>query len=283
MSGLCLGLRRDGLGFGVVGVVGGGDAGFDLGDVAGEFFAQVAVAEEAGEVAGLEGDHDFGQAVLFVDFGFVEVVGQFVAVELGLLAQGVVGGFLEEGDGFVEAFEEAQFGVELGVGLAVPAGEEAAELGGQDAGEIVGQGAAQAGFVDFGGGVGEGFGGFGQFLGDLPFEVAALAPGGEVLFVDGGAVEVVVEGFEDVGQGVEPVDNLGRRLAFFQAEAEFVADVGRELGDFAVACAVVVAQELEVFEGGGSAEGRRGGRGGGGVGIEVEAVRIEAVGVFGVI
>jgi len=79
----------------------------------------------------------------------------------------------------------------------------------------------------------------------LPFEVAALAPGGEVLFADGEAVEGVFEDGEDFGLGVEPVEQGRAGFAVLQAEVELFAEVVGEGGDFAVAGAVGVRDRLE--------------------------------------
>jgi hypothetical protein len=57
----------------------------------------------------------------------------------------------------------------------------------------------------------------------------------EVLFGDGGAVELVFEDLADGVEAVEPVEDLGAGLAAFESLVELVAEMDGEAGDFAVA------------------------------------------------
>ncbi|HEX3717709.1 MAG TPA: hypothetical protein VH595_07050 [Verrucomicrobiae bacterium] len=68
-----------------------------------------------------------------------------------------------------------------------------------------------------------------------PFLKSALAPGAEVLWGNGLAVEVGGDGFLDGGKGVEPGEDLSGILAVVEAGVELFADLAWKAGDFAAA------------------------------------------------
>jgi len=63
--------------------------------------------------------------------------------------------------------------------------------------------------------------------------MAGLFPGGEVLFGDGAAGELVLEDLLDVGEAVKPLDDFGAGKAVFDALAELNAGVFGQASDFA--------------------------------------------------
>ena len=69
-------------------------------------------------------------------------------------------------------------------------------------------------------------------LAGLPFQEAAGFPIGEVLFVEGPAVELVTEDLLDLGQAVEPLDEADSGFAVIEALVELIAQGARETGDF---------------------------------------------------
>jgi hypothetical protein len=69
------------------------------------------------------------------------------------------------------------------------------------------------------------FGGMGKnVLAQQPFTVAALAPGGEVWFVDGASLELFGEDLPDFRQRVEPPDDLFAFSAVLKAGVELSAN-----------------------------------------------------------
>jgi len=69
-------------------------------------------------------------------------------------------------------------------------------------------------------------------LADEPFLVAALTPVGEVLLGDGEGVEVLGEEGLDLGEGIEPREDLRAELAILEAGVELGAKVVGQSGDF---------------------------------------------------
>ena len=141
----------------------------------------------------------------------------------------------EGGDVHAEAVEEAELLVELGGDFAVPAGDEGGVTAAEDGGEGVGKVFLPT-LVDLGAlafdvlGVEEDFGG--EFLAELPFGEAALAPVAEVLPADGAALELVLEESLDLGQGVEPGEEGVAGLVVAEAAVELFAEGEGETGDF---------------------------------------------------
>jgi hypothetical protein len=127
------------------------------------------------------------------------------------------------GDVHAEAVEEAELLVELGGDFAVPAGDEGGVTAAEDGGEGVGKVFLPT-LVDLGAfafdvlGVEEDFGG--EFLAELPFGEAALAPVAEVLPADGAALEL------------EPGEEGVAGLIFAEAAVELFAEGEGETGDF---------------------------------------------------
>lgn len=83
-----------------------------------------------------------------------------------------------------------------------------------------------------------------DFAAEVPFAIAAGAPGGEVLLVDGASIEVPGEDFFDGGQAVEPGQDDGTAMAIRQALVDFLADGVRKTGNFTdakVHCWLMVA------------------------------------------
>jgi len=109
------------------------------------------------------------------------------------------------------------------------------ELGGQDGGDVFGDGDAFPGGVqaEIVGLLGGPAGLFAQELVASPIEVAAFAPFGEVLRADGQAGELFGDDFLDFGQLVEPSDERGSGFAIFEALVELFADGFGQAGDFA--------------------------------------------------
>jgi len=175
-------------------------------------------------------------------FGFVNVLFAlpFGVGELDLKALafegdalGVVGFPLEGGDIGAELAEAALAGVRVVV--RVFGGEgldgDGGVVKGEPAGELVGEGAGQ-------GVVAEGFfvvevagQGEGIAAGE-PVGVAAVFPLGEVGWGDGLGGEVGDEDGEDLGEGVEPLEEGRAWLVVEEAAVELVADGDGEAGDF---------------------------------------------------
>ena len=161
-------------------------------------------------------------------FGVVLVAGDFGAdVAVVAVAEG--------GDVHAEAVEEAELLVEVGGDFAVPAGDEGGVAAAEDGGEGVGKVFLPT-LVDLGAlafdvlGVEEDFGG--EFLAELPFGEAALAPVAEVLPADGAALELVLEEGLDLGEGVEPGEEGVAGLVVAEAAVELFAEGEGETGDF---------------------------------------------------
>ena len=76
---------------------------------------------------------------------------------------------------------------------------------------------------------------FAQIAPGEPFLETALAPFAQVLLADGDAGEVGLHDLLDLGQGVEPGEQLGAWLGAIEAFIQLVADKAGEAGDFAVA------------------------------------------------
>jgi hypothetical protein len=76
---------------------------------------------------------------------------------------------------------------------------------------------------------------FARLLKFLPLVISALFPVREVLLVDGAAAEAGVEHLFHLAVRIEPFDETDTLLAIVETAVEFVADVAREAGDFAVA------------------------------------------------
>jgi hypothetical protein len=120
-----------------------------------------------------------------------------------------------------------------GVGGHEVAAEETAE--GKDGGvdgafgerEVAGGGFEFVGVLDE-----LGHPGAGVFLAE-PFLETTLAPFAEVLFADGASTEMGVEDVSDLGEAVEPGDEMGTDFAVSEAVVELVAECARETGDFA--------------------------------------------------
>jgi len=101
---------------------------------------------------------------------------------------------------------------------------------GEETGGVVGHVADSGGEV--GGFVGKRGEFFEEFLAGLPLEEAAVTPVGDVLLANGLAVEGLAEDGFDVGDGVEPFDEIAGGGGAFEAAVEFVADGAGEAGDF---------------------------------------------------
>ena len=69
-------------------------------------------------------------------------------------------------------------------------------------------------------------------LGHLPVEEAGGFPSGEVLFVDGMAIEFFCQDSLSFGQGVYPFKDELVLDAGFEAAVEIIADLARETSDF---------------------------------------------------
>ena len=76
--------------------------------------------------------------------------------------------------------------------------------------------------------------GFAGLIG-APILVAAVAPVGEVGFGDGLVIEFFGEEFFGLGEAIKPLQEFGALLAVFEAAVELVPDGFGELGDFAEA------------------------------------------------
>ena len=113
-------------------------------------------------------------------------------------------------------------------------------LGGEDGGHAKADGVGE--MVGHGRGLGDGLevvpaggevvGVVPDFFVDEPVLVTALTPVGEVLFGDGAVVEELGEGFLDLRQGVEPLDEDFAFGAILQAGVELSANIPGEPGDF---------------------------------------------------
>jgi hypothetical protein len=128
--------------------------------------------------------------------------------------------------------------LELGVGVLVVGAGSAqgdGEAGGEPEGYFVG-GRAFGGAVE-GAGVGvhaaEGFDGV---LLVEPLVVAAEPPVGEVRFGDGLAFKLGIQQSLDLGQGVEPEEDLLAFLAILEAKVNLPANEPRQPSDFAISC-----------------------------------------------
>lgn len=118
------------------------------------------------------------------------------------------------------------------VGDGLQFGKDVAELGDEEAGEIFQEivafelGEIFSVFADL-------LEAFAAFLVSKPILVAALAPVGEVLFVDGFVVEGIREDFLDFGESVQPVEEWRAHFAVEKAMVELFANCEWEAGDFA--------------------------------------------------
>jgi len=140
-----------------------------------------------------------------------------------------------EADGFAgQRGKDFDLFGDLGRELAVPVHEELAEFEADHGKEGVGM----AGIGDLGvleGVMGEVAVVVEGLLAELPGLEAAIFPFGEVLRGDGAALEVFFEDGLDFGQVVEPNGEADGGVAGIEALVELVADLGREVGDFAFA------------------------------------------------
>ena len=109
------------------------------------------------------------------------------------------------------------------------------EFGGNDVGDVFGDGDASAAGIEAQ--VGRLLGGpaglFAEELVALPVYVTAVAPLGEVLLADGVAAELFGDEFLDFGELVEPFENGFGEFAVFEALANLLADCFWQASDFA--------------------------------------------------
>lgn len=75
-------------------------------------------------------------------------------------------------------------------------------------------------------------GGHEDFAAEVPFAIAAGAPGGEVLLVDGASIEVPGEDFFNSGQVVEPGQDGWAAMAIRQTLVDFLTNGVRKTGNF---------------------------------------------------
>lgn len=111
-------------------------------------------------------------------------------------------------------------------------GKDVAELGDEEAGEIFQEivafelGEIFSVFADL-------LEAFAAFLVSKPILVAALAPVGKVLFVDGFGVEQARDDLLHFGKRVKPIQEWRAHFAVEKAMVELFTDCEREAGDFA--------------------------------------------------
>jgi len=121
----------------------------------------------------------------------------------------------------------------FGVGfLADERGSDAGEFHGRQAGVAVADALAVGGIIQFFMAVGEDGDEGTAFLEAQPFEITALPPFGEVLLGDGTALELLFEDRPNVGEAIEPFDQISAWLGVSEAERQFVADGLRQACDF---------------------------------------------------
>ena len=149
---------------------------------------------------------------------------------------------LREGDAIVVvlAFAEGgsggrQFEEFIGIGVFNVNGvEEFEDFAGGNAGGGRGEAGDAARGGDIGGVAGEFPDGDEVLLLAEPAVVAGAAPMGEVVAVDGGALELGGEDFFDGRKVVEPGEDIRTALAVMEALVELFADFDGEAGDLAI-------------------------------------------------
>jgi hypothetical protein len=156
---------------------------------------------------------------------------------VGLLdfeAGGGVVAAAQGGDGAQETGEVFEVGEGGIVKVAVPFADGVEDAGGEQAGGVVGH---ERGDLFQLCGVVQGFAGVcEEVAADLPFEVAAVAPLGEVLLGDGFVVEEFAEDLFDGGEGVEPSDDLAAGIVAVEAVVDGGAEIVGKAGDFSCTC-----------------------------------------------
>ena len=128
----------------------------------------------------------------------------------------------EEGKGVGEGGEF--FGVEGFVVLVLA--KRGGAMSGHGGGDAVSE-SSGAGGVEFLGVGGEVGGGLSEGLVGEPFFESALAPLGDVLFVDGAAVELLLEDFLDFRKVVKPLEKVGGFDAVLQGKVYGGAKIER--------------------------------------------------------
>jgi hypothetical protein len=185
----------------------------------------------AGDAVG-EAAEAFQEAALAGGFGVV--LGDVGAVVDGLLDFETGGGVVaaaEGGDGAQEAGEVFEVGEGRIVKVAVPFADGVEDAGGEQAGGMVGH--EWGDFFQLCCVV-QGFAGISEEVAaDLPFEVAAVAPFGQVLLGDGFVMEEFAEDFFDGGEGVEPGDDPAAGIVAVEAVVDGGAEGKGKAGDFA--------------------------------------------------
>jgi hypothetical protein len=217
-------------------------AGFDFAEVLDGKLDGFAAAELFGAFPRFQGGPNGGGELVaqLVVEGFGAVGLDFFTGELPAF------GFdFEAGGDLIAAgeFDDGLAGAAQGAELAEGGFVELRALGGENGGvtvadgggEMVGEGLALRDGLEIVPG-GSQFAGMGEdVLAEEPFFEAALTPVGEVLLVDGLSVEALEDGF-DLGQGVEPEDDLFAFVAVLEADVELGANIPREAGNFTDAC-----------------------------------------------
>ena len=142
-------------------------------------------------------------------------------------------GVAQLGDVLGQGAEEAELAAEVGDGSAVvPSLHDREVTDGDEGAQMVAEAGRGAGCELLGIG-GEGLELFKSFLAGAPFLIAAGAPFREVLGADRAAGEVLGKDLADVGEVVEPGEDLGGGLSVGEAAVELVAERLGEAGDFA--------------------------------------------------
>jgi len=109
------------------------------------------------------------------------------------------------------------------------------EAGDENVGEPAGDVGAIGGIAKFVGDIDKLANLFVDLLVALPIAESALAPIGEVLFIDGTGLEVPCEEFLYFREAIKPFEESGAGLGVLDAGVELVTDQAREPCDFAVA------------------------------------------------
>ena len=217
--------------------------GFEFLQVVGQGFGGLGIADLLAEKLAVQFVLQFGQGLLLlllmkVVFAFVQL-GQTIHLP-ALVLDLETGGFEFAPAHFEHGLGKGQEGAELGEGFVVQIilgrAQDERQTEGDDAGEVVGEGAAAGGGLDVvlvGGqfiGIGK------EVLGGEPFLVAAVAPFGDVLGCDGASVELAGEDGLDLGEPVEPLQDGFGFEAIFETGVELSADLAGEAGDFTDTC-----------------------------------------------
>lgn len=153
----------------------------------------------------------------------------------GIPVVGLVHFPLQPNDTAAQSVQNAGLPLEFRVHLAVPFANQDAQAGGQNRGGIVRQSRRRKLAAPFIGPLRHIPGLAAHIPPDQPFLEATLTPGGEIRLIDRRSGEVVPEDGFHLGQGIEPIEQLGTSFRAVQAFVQLIADGAWKTGDFTIA------------------------------------------------